>query len=157
MIKGIVIKDTKTGYFTDLRDVFITLGDRFINYNWLFSYYETTDSHDLIPFESDYAWLEGKAMYELALEHKMQVIWGVLTAYKQEISKEQVLAYPLPRADGNAKIWTNPLEFQNPLSEIEIIPWDASLLVVKSLDQDIIKSFKEAYPISQDLEEYNDE
>lgn len=156
MIKGLVVKNTRTGYFTDLRDVFNVLGDRFKDYNWLFSSYETTNPNDVVPFEKDWVWLDGKTMYKLALDHEMQVIWGVLTAYKKEISQVQVMSHELPWADGNGQIWENPLTFQNPLCEIEIIPWDSSLLVIKSLDAEIINDFKKAYPVSQDLETYND-
>lgn len=155
MIKGIVVEETKSGYFTDLKEVFMILGDKFTEYNWLFSSYETTNPNDIVPFEKEWVWLDGETMYNLALDHEMQVIWGVLTAYKKEISQEQVMSYELPWADGNSQIWENPLTFQNPLCEIEIIPWDSSLLVIKSLDEEIINDFRKAYPVSQDLEDYN--
>jgi len=69
-------------------------------------------------------------MNRIARDHHMQVIWGVLTAYKKDIKLEQVLEHQLPWTDGNTEIWNPKLSMQNPLLEIEIIPWDSSLLVL---------------------------
>jgi len=155
MIKGILIREMKTYGFTSLDEVFEVLDNRFLDYNWLFSMYELHPNPEEIPFSKDYVWLDGHTMNRIAREHQMQVIWGVLTAYKKDIKLEQVLEHELPWADGNAEIWNPKLSMQNPLSEIEIIPWDSSLLVIKANSEEIINDFKKEYPVSIDLEEYN--
>ena len=155
MIKGILIEEMKSGGFTDLREVFDVLNNRFLDYNWLFSMYELHPSPEEIPFEEDYVWLDGHTMNRVAREHRMQVIWGVLTAYQKDITLEQVLKYELPYAYQNKEIWNPKLSMQNPLSEIEIIPWDSSLLVIKAKSEEIIDDFKKEYPVSEDLQEYN--
>ena len=43
---------------------------------------------------------------------------------------------------------------QHPLAKIEIVPWDSSMTMIFGDDKGIIDSFRAAYPLSEDFEEY---
>lgn len=66
-----------------------------------------------------------------------------------------VLEYKLPKADGNDKIWQNPISMQHPLSVMEIIAWDSSMTVFISRCNDIVEKLAVSNPLVEDLEEYN--
>lgn len=73
----------------------------------------------------------------------------------KDISKEKVLEYKLPEADGNGEIWQNPVSIQHPLAEIEIIAWDSSATVFISKEDSIVDLLRERNEFAEDLEKYN--
>lgn len=84
-----------------------------------------------------------------------QWIWGVLSAFSKKISKEDVLKYPLPFADGYTGFWKNPVTLQHPLAEIEIIAWDGCFVLFISKDNKLVDLLQASFPFAQDLEKYN--
>lgn len=86
-----------------------------------------------------------------------QWIWGVLSAFSKDISKDDVLKYPLPFADGYTGFWKNPLTLQHPLAEIEITAWDGCFVLFISKDNKQVDLLQESFPFAQDLERYNAE
>lgn len=101
-----------------------------------------------------YCWMTGVELTEM-IEEDFQWIWGVLSAFPKDISKEKVLEYRLPEADGNGEIWQNPVSIQHPLAEIEIIAWDSSATVFISKEDSIVDLLRKNNEFSEDLEEYN--
>lgn len=79
----------------------------------------------------------------------------VLTIYKKNISKEKILEYDLPHADGYKGFWENSLSIQHPLASIELVEWDSSEALIFSDNKEIIDSFRKAFPLSEDLALYN--
>ncbi len=65
------------------------------------------------------------------------------------------MKYPLPYADGYKGFWKRPISLQHPLAEMEIVPWDSSLILLISKDDKIVNDFKSSCPLSKDLENYN--
>ena len=55
--------------------------------------------------------------------------------------------YKLPKADGNERIWQNPISLQHPFSVIEIIAWDSSMTIVITEFDDIIEKLEKSNPI----------
>jgi hypothetical protein len=47
------------------------------------------------------------------------------------------------------------IQIQHPLAEIEIVPWDSSLVLVLSKNDSIISKFKENYPQAIELVKFN--
>ena len=87
-------------------------------------------------------------------EENFQWIWAVLTGFNKNISKDDVLKYKLPKANGNQKIWLNPVNLQIPIASIEIIAWDSSLTVIISKEDKIVDQFLEYFKLAKDLEKY---
>jgi len=156
MFTGLIIRKLKVGYFTNLKEVFDVLGNIATRYNWMISDYECNCyPSERIPFGEKFVWLSGSELVDIFNKHEIQFIWGVVTAYEKDIGLEKILEYPLPFADGYEGFWHPEVTMQNPLSIIEIVPWDSTYLLVISKLKDIIESFAKSYPDSIDLAEYN--
>ena len=51
--------------------------------------------------------------------------------------------------------WKEKPSIQHPLARIELVAWDSGLTLFISKDEDIVNRFRNAFPLSRDLEEYN--
>ncbi|MBR3571575.1 MAG: hypothetical protein IKL15_02825, partial [Mycoplasmataceae bacterium] len=61
-------------------------------------------------------------------------------------TKEEVLKYELPFADGNYDIYKDDIfVIQHPLADIEIVADDSSSVFIVAKDDEIAEKFKEAY------------
>lgn len=127
--------------------------------------YETSQvkGHECYPQNAKYVaklsdewcWMTGVELTEMIKDEDFQWIWGVFSAFPKEITKEKVMNYKLPKADGNERIWQNPISLQHPFSVIEIIAWDSSMTIVITEFDDIIEKLEKSNPIVKDLEDYN--
>ena len=155
-MKGVLI-NSDTQAQTYLRDIFDMINFNYHDYNWLISYpecYPTEVSfYDL--FMNDYCLVTGEELFEFVQRENPQWIWGVLSAIPKRYPSSEILKYALPTSDGNESLWHNPITMQNPLAEIEIVAWDSSLTIVKSIYNDIIDNIIKKVPYAVDLEQYN--
>ena len=79
----------------------------------------------------------------------------LFSAFPESVTKDDALKYELPKADGNEKIWKNPISIQHPLSVMEIIAWDSSMTILISKFDEIVEKLLKSNPLIEDLEEYN--
>ena len=56
---------------------------------------------------------------------------------------------------GYRGFWEEHIAMQHPLASDELVSWDGSLTLLMSEKTAIIKKFKEVFPLSEDLKEYN--
>lgn len=126
------------------------------DYNWLitdidcYSNDETTES----LFRQKYVWLPYQELMQ-ALEGTHMFLWGVFSGFPKHITLEQVLSYDLPFADGNTAFWVDDVQIQHPLAEVEIVTWDGYCTLVISKYDEPIDLFRQAFPLSQDLQARN--
>ena len=172
MVYGAIDKKSAKWY-TDLGKVFDGIGDSICKYNWLitdsevysenpkFEKYNTKpyyvpkgDTFVRIPCP-EYVFLTGEELKEIVHAEHAQWIWAVMSGFEKDVTLDQILSYPLPYADGYKGFWENPLTIQHPLAEVEIVPWDSSLVLVLSKQKEIVDRFKAAFPKSEDLADYN--
>ncbi len=165
MIYGAIDEHSKHHY-TYLKDVFSAINHIQMDYNWLIT---DTDiiarSEELNALNTwpaavpapEYYFLSGEALTKIVTQDDSQWIWGVLSGFDKRIPIEDILQYPLPKADGYGGFWKNPLSIQHALASIEIVPWDSSLVLIFSKSKEIVDSFRMAFSKSQDLQEYNAE
>ena len=154
-MKGIVISKGEK-YFTFLKSIFDAMGGIQTEYNWLIT------AHECYPQKPDYAeilsgkycLITGEEFTKMIYDENFQWIWGVISAFPKNITKENIFKYPLPRAEGNNRIFQNPITIQHPLSEIEIIAWDSSMTIFIGKNHEIVEKIIAA-TINEDLEEYN--
>ena len=155
-MKGVVI-DKGERYFTFLGSIFSSIDNIQKKYNWLITghecYPQITKYDEMLSKE--WCWVTGEELTEMIENENFQWIWGVFSAFPKEITKEEVLKYKLPKADGNEKIWQNPISIQHPLSIMEIIAWDSSMTIFISRSNDIVEKLLVGNPLAEDLEEYN--
>ena len=156
-MKGLILDKGET-YFTHLKKVFLAINNVQNNYNWLITdhmcYPQIKEYAEL--FFNEYFWISGEKLTEMINKEDFQWIWAVLSGFKKDIPKEEVLKYNFPEADGYTGFWRNPISIQHTLADIEIVPWDSSLVLFISKDEDIVDNFKKGFPLAEDLEKYNE-
>lgn len=155
MMKGIIIQGEK--YYTYLKKIFVSINNIQRDYNWLITNHECYPQNKKYEerLSGEYCWLSGNELTEMVGDEDFQWIWGVLSAFSTNLSKQDILKYDFPKPD-SVEIWKNPVSIQHPLAEIEIIPWDSSLTVITSKRNDIIDLLQSNGILMEDLEEYNE-
>ena len=155
-MKGIVIEKGEK-YFTHLKKIFLSIINLQRYYNWLITAHECYPQNEKYVeiLSQKYCWMTGDELTKMIDREDFQWIWGVLSAFPKDISKEKVLEYKLSEANGNGEIWQNPVSIQHPLAEIEIIAWDSSAIVFISKEDSIVDLLRERNEFAEDLEKYN--
>lgn len=154
-MKGVIL-EKGFKYYTDMRAVLQPIRDDFKKYNWLISDCECNCYPDpKIQFNAEYTWISGEDFLEIVDANDIQFIWAVFSAIPQNITLDEVLKYELPFADGYTGFWKNPIGIQHPLADIEIVPWDSSLMLLISNTDEIIALFQNTFPLCEDLSDYN--
>ena len=154
MIYGAIDKKSEQWY-TDLKKVFDSIDNKQLEYNWLITNCECYPYDEMN--NKDYCWLTGEELTELVNKEDFQCIWAVLSGFDKNIELSEVLKYDLPYADGYRGFWELPVTIQHPLSSVEIVPWDSSLVLCFSKEKDIVDKFLNSYKYSQTIEEYINE
>lgn len=150
-MKGAII-EKGFKYYTYLDEIFPAFENAQLRYNWLITDLECNYyPDDWLITDKKYIWLSGKELTDIVMQNKIQFIWGVLSAFEPFVTLEQVLLYKLPFADGNTGFWHNPVSIQNPLAEIELVPWDSSLVLLISKSDALVDKFITFFPQSENL------
>ena len=107
-MKGAVIYRGEK-YFTFLKKIFDSIENVQKNYNWLITGYECYPQNIkyVERLSKEWCWITGKELTKMIEKENFQWIWGVFSAFPQSVTKDDVLKYELPKADGNEKIWKN--------------------------------------------------
>lgn len=155
-MKGAILEKREL-YFTYLKHIFFSLNNIQENYNWLITDYECyPEKQEYINlFSEEYCWMSGDELTKIAADEDFQWIWGVFSAFPKELTKEEILKYPLPQCDGYTGFWNNPVSMQHPLAEMEIVAWDSSLTIFISKDDTIIDTVMYNNALAENLEIYN--
>lgn len=155
MIYG-VINAKGEDHYTYLQKIFNSIGNIQKDYNWLITncecYPKNPETEKLL--NSEYCWLTGEQLTEMILEEDFQWIWGILSGFNKNIEPSEVLKYGLPCEDDYNKYFIKPLALQHPLAHIEIVPFDSTFTLFLSKDKEIADSFIQAFPYSQNLDDY---
>lgn len=145
-------------YCTHLYRIFTGINMVQKDYNWLITdivaYPKTKEYQDL--FSKEYCWLSGEELTNIIEKEDFQWIWGVLSGFEKSIDIKEILNHSLPYTDDYEGFWKNPLSLQHPLASLEIVAWDSSLSLIISKSKQIIDNFRLTFPLSEDLEIYNE-
>ena len=153
-MKGAVLEKGQS-YYTYLDEIFPALGGEHLKYNWLITDLECNNYPKGLSWGKDYIWLSGKELSDIVYKNRVQFIWGILLAFEQSVTLEDVLSYQLPYVRDSGGYWPNPISIAHPKAEIEIVPCDSSLVLLVSKDDILIEKFMDYFPLSEDLERYN--
>ncbi|MBZ6527889.1 hypothetical protein HYQ40_08855 [Aerococcaceae bacterium DSM 111021] len=154
-MKGIIINKFKHNYFTNMSEIFNLLPKEELDKNWLISdYVHTSEENKIIPYYQEYVFFNGHELKRILNETELQFVWGVFTSFDKRISYEEISSHPFPLSDGNKEMWDLDIHILHPLGDTEIIPWDASLVLMKSKNPQLIDSYRKEFPHNQDLYEY---
>lgn len=156
MIYG-AIDEKSERFYTDLKNVFDSIGNIQTEYNWLITNHECypTNPKAEAMFRTEYCWISGQELTDIVHTEDFQWIWAVLSGFDKTIPLTEILKYDLPYADGYEGFWKLPLTMQHPLAQIEIVPWDSTLTLIFSRSKDVIDDFRRFFPQSENLEDYN--
>ena len=101
MIYG-AINDKGEAYFTDLKKVFDSIGNRQTEYNWLITdcvcYPNNPKTNAMLS--KQYCWISGEDLTSLVRTENFQWIWAVLCGFDKATTLSEILEYSLPYADG---------------------------------------------------------
>lgn len=152
----LAILEASDRYYTDLKDLFKSMDNKQLEYNWLVTgmvaYPQNEKFKDMV--NKEYLWLTGEELTNMMEAENFQWIWGVFTAFDKNRSEYEAIEV-LPLADGNKDIWAESPKLQHPLGLIEIIAWDSSLTIIISEEEGIVENFKKYYPEAIDLKYRN--
>ena len=172
MVHGVIDKESSR-YYTYLKAVFNAIENKQVEYNWLITateivahssrldalntsvHWKDEDGKPIAIPAPDYYFLSGEELTKIITEDDSQWIWGVLSGFEKSIPLDEILKYPLPKADGYEGFWKNPPTIQNALASMEIVPWDSSCVLLLSTKGEIVEKFKRAFPNSRELSVYN--
>lgn len=87
---------------------------------------------------------------EFAKTDSSQFIGAVFSGFSPGITRDQVLAHPLPLWE-HSGYWHTPLRLQHPLANVELTPWDSTCLLFLSHDEKLVRQFRAVFPGSMDL------
>lgn len=146
MVYGVIDKRSKSSY-TYLSDVFAAIHNRQRDYNWLICDCEIIAGSDELDKlnKAEFSFLSGDELTAIVEKDDAQWIWGVLIGFDINISPDEILAHPIPRAE-NPDIWKAPVSLQHPLSSIEIIPFDSSCVLFITREKELIDLFRSSFP-----------
>lgn len=153
---GAILEVEDTEYISIDR-IFPDMGKFYLKYNWLISDYDCYQYPTAkISFNNKYEWLTGAELDEIMKHNHMPFIWGALSGFSPEITLEEVLSFgQLPFAEGAESFWKSEFTLQHPLSEIEVVAWEATYFIIMSKKAELIHRSREKFPLSEDLWKYN--
>lgn len=102
------------------------------------------------PVEESSIVVSGSELFRIIEGEKVQFIWGVLSAFKEE----PVVPAELPFADGNEGVWVVGAKPQCVRAEFEIVCWDSSSTLFIGVDEELGAELREFYPDIQCLDEF---
>ena len=142
-------------WYTMLPDILPALEPIFLSHNWLVTDCSCNRDNPIWDAEDrdGYCWLTGKELVEFAKTDNSQFIGAVFSGFSPEVTREQVLAHPMPNWE-NPGYWYTPLHLQHPLANVEMTPWDSGLLLFLSHDERLVRHFRAAFPRSEDLADH---
>ena len=125
MVYGVIDKESSR-YYTYLKAVFDAIENKQAEYNWLITateivahssrldalntsvHWKDEDGKPIAIPAPDYYFLSGEELTKIITEDDSQWIWGVLSGFEKSIPLDEILKYPLPKADGYEGFWKNP-------------------------------------------------
>lgn len=97
MIYG-AINEKGEVYYTDLKTVFDSIGNRQTEYNWLITdcvCYPDNPKTDAM-LSKQYCWISGEELTSLVHAENFQWIWAVLCGFDKTVALSEILEYSLP-------------------------------------------------------------
>jgi hypothetical protein len=142
---NLILENTnQVEHFTDLNNVFVGLGNRQTDYNWLITHFEC-NHYPVEALKANAVLLSGEALTEIIENHRIQFIWGTISGFPKSLPIEAIDRSILPLADGNENLWTGDAEVQHPQAHIEIICWDSSCTLLITKDDTLSALYQQYY------------
>jgi len=149
-MRRIVIKEGPK-YHTHMRDILASMNNEQLNYNWLVSDCQANPDHEHNKelFEREYLWLSGRELTDIFLDEDFQIIWGVFSGFRPDISLLEVLKTKLPESgfnDMDMDLSDPNFIPRHPMAEVEIQAFDSSFTIIISKNDKLVEHVIEYYP-----------
>ncbi len=154
-MKGAVLNKGQE-YYTYMKKVFESIGNVQKNYNWLITSCECYPQNPIYfdILSREYCWITGNELTQMVMDEDFQWIWGVLSGFPSYISFGEVIKYGINTLNMEG-FWSPTPTMFHPLAEIEIVPWDSTLTLILSKNNEIVDNFMNYFKVAEDLETYN--
>ncbi|MBI5954113.1 MAG: hypothetical protein HY865_20845 [Chloroflexi bacterium] len=141
-----------------LRKVFDAFNNRQVEFNWLITDFECASYPP--EFQSQVGrpralWFSGRELTRIIEQNDIQFVWAVLSGFPQHVTLDPNHLEVEPYANGNKSIWVVDANIQHPLAEIELVCWDASVILLRTRDADLTRRFNGFFAEAVFLDKYN--
>lgn len=150
-----IIRSTKKVKFhTNLQEVLKPIWDDLVVYKWILTDLDFMPDQPLpINFDEDFFILNNPE-FEKLYQSNTQMIWGIISAVKDNIEPDTSLISRLSAED--TSVW-EPNHFLIQESIVEIIAFDSGYTIVKFKDKNLSDKFKEYFQEQAiDLQKFNE-
>ncbi|MDN5300307.1 MAG: hypothetical protein PWP51_2860, partial [Clostridiales bacterium] len=87
---NLILENTnQVEHFTDLNNVFVGLGNRQTDYNWLITHFEC-NHYPVEALKANAVLLSGEALTEIIENHRIQFIWGTISGFPKSLPIEAI-------------------------------------------------------------------
>ncbi len=142
---NLILENTdQVKFFTNMKDVFLALGDICLDYDWYVSDIETNGY-----LESEDTWFTGEELFSLITKNDIQFIWAMFSAFEKG---QRIEINESPYIYDNPDYWNgSDIKPQLNHAKFEIACWDSSATILVGLDQSMASKFIKAYSDTVDL------
>ncbi|RQO37840.1 hypothetical protein DBR39_13200 [Chryseobacterium sp. KBW03] len=150
-----IIRSTKKVKFhTNLQEVLKPIWDDLVVYKWILTDLDFISDQPLpINFDEDFFILNNPE-FEKLYKSNTQIIWGIISAVKDNIEPDTSLVSRLSAED--TSVW-EPNHFLIQESIVEIIAFDSGYTIVKFKEKNLSDKFKEYFQEqATDLQKFNE-
>jgi hypothetical protein len=150
-----IIRSTKKVKFhTNLQEVLKPIWDDLVIYKWILTDLDFISDQPLpINFDEDFFILTNPE-FEKLYKSNTQIIWGIISAVKDNIEPDTSLVSRLSAED--TSVW-EPNHFLIQESIVEIIAFDSGYTIVKFKEKNLSDKFKEYFQEqATDLQKFNE-
>jgi len=154
-----IIIEKGVKYHTYLKNLFAAMENEQLNYNWLITdcvCYPESKVYDEL-FQRDYLWLSGRELTNIFMEEDFQMIWGMFSAFKPNLTLDEVLKYKLPQNQDNDRsrdLYDPQVLPKHPLAEVEIQAVDSSFTMIISKNDGLVQHVTKAFPQYQEFSDF---
>ena len=143
---SVIVRDSpRLTFHTDLREVVAALDGVHRDYLWFVSDIEAHRlgdvpfpvelEHDADGYTND-QWVTGERLDEIANSYRLQVVWGVFSAFPRDAPFAEGVVEPRP----TAAPWDR--RTRHPDAEIEIVAFDSTFTAIAARDPKVEEAFR---------------
>lgn len=153
--------------FLELKEIVNAFNGLEKKYNWLptdldwfypehyLDYFENVRIAGVGDNVASHYWITGENLAKLANDNEVYFIWGVCSAFDQNLTIDLDEITEEPYANGNPDFWDENPKIQHPQAVVELIFWDSSFILLLSRDSAVSESFRNTFEGWKDLNCYN--
>ena len=155
-MKGAILMQGEE-FFTDMRRMSQGIKNP-EKFNWLITDFEG-DPHSprieaALMSPRGYWFGNGEDFMNLVTKKKFQWEWAMITGFDPSVPLSDIIPFGLPRTN-NETFFEDRIAMQHPRAKVEMVCYDSTMFIFIAESYTMVNYFKEKFPLSVDLREYN--